>query len=163
MARKPLAVIVETGTAKVFASALDWPGWCRSGRHEENALEALATYAPRYAAVAAKAGLAFAPAIADDLAVVEHLTGDATTNFGAPSVAAAAEQVRLTAAPARRMAGLVSAAWAVLDEIAAVSPPELRKGPRGGSPGTPSTTPGKWKTRTRTTRCSGPTTQGPTG
>jgi hypothetical protein len=132
MARKPLAVIVETGTAKVFASALDWPGWCRAGRREENALEALATYAPRYAAVAAKTGLAFAPAIADDLSVVERLTGDATTNFGAPSVAAAAEQVRLTAAPARRLATLVNAAWAVLDEIAAVSPAELRKGPRGG-------------------------------
>ncbi len=118
--------------AKVFASALDWPGWCRAGRHEENALEALAAYAPRYAAVAAKAGLAFAPTIADNLSVVEHLTGDATTNFGAPGSAAAAEQVRLTPAAAGRLAALVGAAWAVLDEIAAVSPPELRKGPRGG-------------------------------
>src|SRR5262245_51463412 len=132
MARKPLAVIVETGTAKVFASALDWPGWCRSGRHEATALEALVTYAPRYAAVAVKAGLAFAPTIADTMTVVEHLTGDATTNFGAPSVPAAAEQIRLTAAPARRLAALVGAAWAVLDEIAAGSPSELRKGPRGG-------------------------------
>lgn len=132
MARKPLAVIVETGTAKVFASALDWPGWCRSGRHEEDALEALAAYASRYAPIAAKAGFAFALTLADTLTVVEHLTGDATTNFGAPGKPAAAEQVRLTAAPARRLAALVSAAWTVLDEIAAASPPELRKGPRGG-------------------------------
>jgi hypothetical protein len=132
MARKPLAVIVETGATKVFASALDWPGWCRSGRREENALEALAAYAPRYAPVAARAGLTFAANLADTLTVTEHLTGDATTNFGAPAKPAAAEQVRLTAAPARRLAALVGAAWAVLDEIAAVSPAELRKGPRGG-------------------------------
>ena len=35
-------------------------------------------------------------------------------------------------AAARRLAGLVSAAWAVFDQIAAASPAELRKGPRGG-------------------------------
>jgi len=33
---------------------------------------------------------------------------------------------------ARRMARLVIGAWATFDEIAAASPAELRKGPRGG-------------------------------
>jgi hypothetical protein len=37
-----------------------------------------------------------------------------------------------TAADADRLARLVEAAWARLDEIAAASPEELRKGPRGG-------------------------------
>jgi hypothetical protein len=132
MARSSLAVIVETGTTKVFASALDWAGWSRAARHEEDALETLAAYAPRYAAVAARAGLAFPSTIADTIEVVEHLTGDATTNFGAPSIAAEAERTKVTAARARRLSTLVSAAWGVLDDIATVTPPRLRKGPRGG-------------------------------
>lgn len=41
-------VVVETGTKRVFASALDWPGWSRGARDERGALEALLAYAPRY-------------------------------------------------------------------------------------------------------------------
>ena len=43
----------------MFASASEWPGWCRSGRDEEAALGALAAYAARYAPVASEAGLEF--------------------------------------------------------------------------------------------------------
>ncbi len=132
MARKALPVVVEAGTTKVFASALDWPGWCRSGRTEEAALEALAAYAPRFAPVARRAKLTFPAGIADTLDLVERLTGDATTNFGAPSITAEAERVRLTPAPARRLSTVLSAAWAELDHIAGRTPPHLRKGPRGG-------------------------------
>ena len=35
-------------------------------------------------------------------------------------------------AAARRLAGLVTAVWAIFDQIAAASSAELRKGPRGG-------------------------------
>lgn len=35
------AVHLEVGRKRVFAWALDWPGWCRPGRTEELALEAL--------------------------------------------------------------------------------------------------------------------------
>ena len=49
-----------------------------------------------------------------------------------PQVTAGAERVTVTPAAARRLAGLVSAAWTAFDEIAAASPAELRKGPRGG-------------------------------
>ena len=38
----------------------------------------------------------------------------------------------MTPAAGRRLADLVTAAWATLDEVAAASPAELRKGPRGG-------------------------------
>ena len=31
---KTLPVVLEVGTKKVFASAVDWPGWSRSGRTE---------------------------------------------------------------------------------------------------------------------------------
>ena len=37
-----------------------------------------------------------------------------------------------TPAAARRLVGLVTAAWATFDEVAAASPAELRKGTRGG-------------------------------
>ena len=41
-------VYVELGQKLVFAGALDWPGWARSGRGEPAALQALWTYGPRY-------------------------------------------------------------------------------------------------------------------
>ena len=76
-------VCVETGTKKVFAVALDWPGWARSGKTEEEALEALRAYADRYAPVVQAAGLAF-PASAKTLRVTEHIEGGASTDFGIP-------------------------------------------------------------------------------
>jgi hypothetical protein len=60
---KTIPVYVEAGGQKVFACSIDFPGWCRSGKTEELALEALAAYAPRYAEVAKRAKAAFpAPA-----------------------------------------------------------------------------------------------------
>jgi len=57
MARaRPVDVVLEVGAKRVFATAVDWPGWCRSGRTEEAALENLLSYADRYAPVATAAG-----------------------------------------------------------------------------------------------------------
>ena len=78
MANQPTAVVLEIGKRRVFASAVEWPGWCRPGRDEEAALEALSTYLPRYAVVAQCAGLRLGPASAYD--VVVRVTGDATTS-----------------------------------------------------------------------------------
>ena len=47
----PIAIYLEVGQKKTFAGALDWPGWCRSGRDEASAL---AEYAPRYATIFAR-------------------------------------------------------------------------------------------------------------
>lgn len=130
-AKRPTTpVVVEVGSKRVFASALDWPGWSRSGKDEERALEALLACVLRYAAVVAEAGLAF-PA-APELGVVEHVTGNATTDFGAPGIAAMAEQAPLDAAEAARRAALVEASWRMLEAVAATAPASLRKGPRGG-------------------------------
>lgn len=132
MAAKPLEVYLEIGSAKVFASAAAWPGWCRSGRTEEAALAALADYAGRYAEVAKRAKLAFDPAAADELVVADRLPGGTTTDFGAPQCTHDGERVRLTPAPAKRQASLLEAAWALLDAEARKAPATLRKGPRGG-------------------------------
>ena len=43
---------VEVADKKAFASALDWPGWSRSGKTEEAALAALDDHASRYAPIA---------------------------------------------------------------------------------------------------------------
>jgi hypothetical protein len=130
MSTRPLTVCLEVTPKKVFASALDWPGWCRSGRDEEAALEALASYRDRYAPVAAGAGVAFRPSTT--LEVVERVPGGTTTTFGAPEKTATAETGPLTPAAAKRIAALVRAAWDVFDDVAAASPAELAKGPRGG-------------------------------
>jgi hypothetical protein len=122
-------VFLEIGPKRVFACALDWPGWCRVGKDEELALEALAAYLRRYAAVVKEAGLAPPP---DAFEVVERKPGDATTDYGVPGKVAEADGRPLDARAAKRMAGLVGAAWTVFDRVVAASPAELRKGPRGG-------------------------------
>lgn len=104
-------------------------GWCRFGKTEDAALAALAASAPRYQVIAARAGLRFAPG---DPVVVERVVGDATTDFGAPSIVTSADTQPVDETTARHGAALLRAAWAVLDEVAAASPAELRKGPRGG-------------------------------
>jgi hypothetical protein len=125
--------MLEVTPKRSFASALDWPGWCRSGRTSDDALEVLAAYADRYESVATKAGLRL-PKVSGlgSLQVIEHAAGDATTVFGAPSIAAAAEVRPATAEVADRVATLLDAAWTVLDEVVASAPASLRKGPRGG-------------------------------
>jgi hypothetical protein len=127
----PTRVFLEVGAKRVFASAADWPGWCRSGKNEQAALESLAAYAPRYAGVARLAKVPFRnDAIEFD--VVERLKGNATTDFGAPGIPAKVESDRMTAAQATRMCELVDACWTYLEKVVAKAPASLRKGPRGG-------------------------------
>lgn len=125
-------VYLEHGAKRVFACALDWPGWCRLGRTEHEALARLAEYAPRYAVVAAAASVAFPADIASDLEVIERLEGSATTDFGAPGAVAAADSAPAAEEETARLVALVTASWAVLDEVAARAPQSLAKGPRGG-------------------------------
>lgn len=126
----PTRVYLEVGTRRVFAAALDWPGWCRAGRDEAAALEALAGYADRYRTVADGAGIAFDSPGA--FVVVERLEGSATTDFGAPGALPAADRAPVGADEAQRLATLVAAAWRALDGAAATALEVLRKGPRGG-------------------------------
>jgi hypothetical protein len=45
---KKIDVYLEVSKKRSFAGAIEWPGWCRSGRDEESALEALCEYGLRY-------------------------------------------------------------------------------------------------------------------
>jgi hypothetical protein len=129
-------VYLEAGTTRVFACSLDWPGWCRRAKTDEEALDALATYAPRYAVVAKRAAVRFAATTPtfDVVETIPWLGGKAFSyvDFGALGSAAQRDSEPLTAAQAKRLAALVGAAWGVLDDVVAAAPLELRKGPRGG-------------------------------
>ena len=125
-------VVIEQGSKRTFAAALDWPGWCRSAKDERGALAALGAYGARYAPVAKKARVAFEPRSAATFRVVQHVAGTATTDFGAPDAVAKRDVTPLAAAEAKRIAALVNAAWLTFDRVVADAPAQLRKGPRGG-------------------------------
>lgn len=126
------SIYIEVGRQKVFACSLEWPGWARAAKTEAAAIERLAEYAPRYAAVASRAGIPFEPEKLRRLQVVERLPGSATTDFGAIDAKPLADFRPLTATSAERLTTLVKATWDEFDEVVAGAPPELRKGPRGG-------------------------------
>jgi hypothetical protein len=132
LTKKRIAVSIEAAEKKAFATAVDWPGWSRSGKTEELAIEALADYADRYALVAKLAGEEFPKANGLDFEVVERQGGGGGTVFGVPSIVTKQDRRRVTAAQADRLARLVEAAWNTFGTVAAGAPEELRKGPRGG-------------------------------
>jgi hypothetical protein len=129
----PVDVYLEVGAKRVFAGAVDWPGWCRSARNEEDALEALLAYGSRYAAVLKGSGVRFTPpAKASTLHVVERLKGDATTDFGAPSIAPKADARSTDRRWLARQERILRASWKAFDRAADSVGGELEKGPRGG-------------------------------
>jgi hypothetical protein len=127
-------VYLEVGTKRVFAGGIGWPGWCRSGRDADAALEALVAHASRYEEVVHGLRPAFhPPSSTADLRVIEQLTGDATTDFGAPSIAPTADARPIDAKELDRLESLLRACWAAFDRAAAAARgKELTKGPRGG-------------------------------
>jgi len=126
-------VYLEVGMKRVFACALEWPGWCRSAKTEGEALAALTASAERYAAVAREASASFSGTRRNTFHVVERLIGSAGyTDFGAPGAVPTSDWAPLTSAEAARQAALLRAAWAVFARTAAAAPAALRKGPRGG-------------------------------
>ncbi|MBA3727965.1 MAG: hypothetical protein H0W94_01935 [Actinobacteria bacterium] len=129
-----IPVYVEVGRRRVFAGAVLWPGWCRSGKDEESALQALLDYGRRYKAALRRVGRGFqAPADESALQVVERLRGSATTDFGAPDKTPSADEGPLDDNEAKRQAAILRAAWSAFDRAAkdAIGA-TFRKGPRGG-------------------------------
>jgi hypothetical protein len=129
-----IEVYLEIGQKRTLAGVIDWPGWCRGGRDEGAALQALFDYGPRYAHVLRPAKLDFrAPADVSAFTVIERLKGNATTDFGAPDVAPAADAQPIDEAELQRFEALLKACWQAFDAAASAAiGHELRKGPRGG-------------------------------
>jgi hypothetical protein len=131
---KPIAVYLEVTRKRTFAGAIEWPGWCRSGKTPDDALEALFAYRDRYARALARTRLGFmAPGSLDELEVVERVKGNATTEFGAPGLAPAADDRPVSAAELKRLAAILEASWRAFDRMAPDhAGAQLTKGPRGG-------------------------------
>jgi hypothetical protein len=127
-----LRVILEIGKKRrVVAGAMDWPGLDRWGTSDEDAQEKLASYMPRYADVAERAGLGKAFTAAHDLEVVERVPGSSSTDFwGIAHVPSEIEREVLPPADLERRLDLLQACWAYFDDVAARITEELRPGPR---------------------------------
>ena len=116
-------------------TALDWPGWARSGKTEELALEALARRGAALRGRRARPAMRFEPPTTSTIEVVEA----DRRRRAAPSSASRRSSRRTDRRPVDGRRGrsgspaLVEAAW---DRLRPRSPPrrpaELRKGPRGG-------------------------------
>jgi hypothetical protein len=131
-------VALEVGPKRrVFAQALAWTGWCRSGKNEETALAQLLAVSERYAQVAKRAGIAFIPPTSvADFVVVERVPGTATTDFGGLGALLASDVDPLEDADIERLAGLLKACWMTFDDNLQAIPVERHelKPDRGRSP-----------------------------
>jgi hypothetical protein len=128
-----LRVILEMGTKRrVVAGALDWPGLDRWGTSEDDALDKLSSYLPRYAGVAERAGMGSAFARARYADVVERVPGSSSTDFwGIAHVPSQIEREVLSSADLERRLDLLCACWAYFDDVAARVSHELRPVSRG--------------------------------
>ena len=103
MAKAKIDIGEEVALKKTFVWAIDWPGWCRSGKDRDLAIEALVAHRGRYAKVARRAGLDLPQGEADDLDVVESVGGGGGTEFGVPSTITKLDRRRATTADAERL------------------------------------------------------------
>lgn len=128
-----IRVVLETGKQKVFASALDWPGWSRSGKKTADAaIEELLAYRERYNEVLHLAGIAAISDPGDQVDVVDTVEGTGVTDFGVPDAVHEAEGKSMDDDECARQLALLRASWRYFDNVAVEVSPELRKGPRGG-------------------------------
>jgi len=127
-------IYLEVGARRTFASAVDWPGWSRGGRNEQEAVAALAAYGDRYSAVVKPVVASFqVPKDASAFEIVKRLKGNTGTDFGVPSLGLPTDGRPLAAAELERLTGVLEACWSKFDRAAkAAKGLELRKGPRGG-------------------------------
>jgi hypothetical protein len=130
-----MRVALEIGPRgkKVVAVAPDWPGLSRGAATEEAAFDRLRAYLPRYAPVAALAGMDAAPAASTAMDIVERYPGTGSTDFWGISFAFSSIDLEAMSDDAlERELALMRASWAFFDAVRSRVSAEMRKGPRGG-------------------------------
>jgi hypothetical protein len=134
MSGRAIEVDLEIGAKRAFACAVEWPGWCRNGRDERSALDALVAYGPRYAEVLRGTRTAFRePRDAQAVSILERVEGNATTDFGAPGGIFASDERAIQRRDLTRLMTILEACWSAFDRAAeGAAGVSLRKGPRGG-------------------------------
>lgn len=127
-------IYLELGRKKVFATAVAWPGWCRSGRDEASAIQALLEAGRRYVRLLHGTNLAFnPPQSSEDFHILERVAGNATTDFGAPDKLIASDNDPFGPGELERAQTLLEAFWRAFDAVVETAVnKDLRKGPRGG-------------------------------
>jgi hypothetical protein len=130
-----LRVLVEEPTKgkRWVAVAADWPGFERNGRSEDQAVEKLAGYVPRYLWVAKRARLGSELEDQTELEIIGRYRGNGSTDFwGISFVPSPLDREPFDAPTFDRQTRLLRAAWAEFDETAARVSADLRPGVRGG-------------------------------
>jgi hypothetical protein len=126
---------LEIGKRRTFAGALEWPGWSRSGRTDDEALQTLAAYADRYAQVLRGTRLSFKPPRdVEQLEVVERMPGDASTDFGVPGMSPKADSEPVDDKDLKRLQTVLRAGWKTFDQALHKARGKRLQpaGPRGG-------------------------------
>ncbi len=127
-------IYIELGKKKTFACTLDYFGYFRVGKSEDEALASLLEYGQRYAKIVNPAGIDFTPPTSlPDFNIVKKYAGNATTDFGSPGIIPDEDKRKITEADCQKYERLLRACWDAFDKaIASAEGKELRKGPRGG-------------------------------
>jgi hypothetical protein len=131
----PVRTVIERGPKgkRSVAFSLDWPGWSRSAKSPELALETLESYRERYGRIAELAGMAREFQAAGPLEIVEDKVGNSSTDFwGISFLPSSTEYGPMGQAELERAISLLQASWVYFDGVASRVSPEMRKGPRGG-------------------------------
>lgn len=129
-----VSAYLEIAPKRTFASAVDWPGWSRSGKSADAALDALAMAGPRYVRAMGEVAKGLrVPTGASGFDIVDRVTGGSGTDFGVPSESPSGDDRPVDAAEHERLVGILRAAWAAFDAAAlAADGRALSTGPRGG-------------------------------
>src|SRR5256886_15896477 len=130
-----LRVLVEQPTRGKgwVGGAADWPGLERGGKTEDEAVEKLSRYVPRYLPIAKRVRLGTELATQTDLDIIGRYRGVGSTDFWGISFAPSPLDREPYDAPTfDRQVRLLRAAWTEFDETAARVSAEPPAGGRGG-------------------------------
>jgi hypothetical protein len=132
---KRLRVALDSGDKKVFATAVDWPGWSRSGKSRDEAIERLIEYGTRYkSAIGKQAQDLTVPKTAADVDIVATVEGNRNVDFGVPTTITDLDRETPTDAELASEIALLKAAWAAFEKAAdkQAKGKALAPGARGG-------------------------------
>jgi len=131
---KPYDIYLELGNKKIFACAVQWPGWDRAGHDEGSALETLLRYATRYAEAIKPTRLEFTiPQAVDDFSIIERIEGNFATSFGVPNLPISRDYIPPDVQEIERLEKVLKGCWLAFDRaVESGQGKQLRKGPRGG-------------------------------
>jgi hypothetical protein len=130
-----MRVTLEIGPKgrKVVAVAVDWPGLEQGAKTQEEAIQRLHSYIPRYSKVAKLAAMEAEFDIIKDIKVVEQYPGTGSTDFWGISFAfSSIDKQAMSVDELERELRLMQACWTFFDDVRAHVSAELQQGPRGG-------------------------------